>query len=142
MTISLAPGGCESVTSLADTNTSGTLRYALGQANNSASINSIIISSATTGTITLTSNLPDITQSVEIHGTGRDTTTIDGNSLYRAITNTTNGITITVKDLTFTRGKNEQGGIVNTSNSSTPTTFNITNVKFNNSSGTAWFSTV
>ena len=139
VTISLAPGGCESVTSLADTNTSGTLRYALGQANNSASINSIIISSATTGTITLTSNLPDITQSVEIHGTGRDTTTIDGNSLYRAITNTTNGITITVKDLTFTRGKNEQGGIVNTSNSSTPTTFNITNVKFNNSSGTAWF---
>ena len=138
-TISLAPGNCESVTSLADTNTSGTLRYALGQANSSASINSIIISSATTGTITLTSNLPAITASVEIHGTGRDTTTIDGNGLYRAITNTTNGITITVKDLTFTRGKDEQGGIVNTNNSSTPTTFNITNVKFNNSLGTAWF---
>jgi len=139
VTISLAPGGCESVTSLADTNTSGTLRYALGQANSSTSINSIIISSATTGTITLTSNLPAITQSVEIHGTGRDTTIVDGNSLYRAITNTTNAITITIKDLTFTRGKNEDGGIVNTSTSSTPATFNITNVKFNNSSGTAWF---
>lgn len=138
-TISLAPGDCESVTSLADTNTSGTLRYALGQANGSASINSIIVSSATTGTITLTSNLPAITQSVEIHGTGRDTTTIDGNSLYRAITNTTNAITITVKDLTFTRGKNEEGGILNTISETTPTTFNITNVKFNNSSGTAWF---
>ena len=139
VTISLAPGSCEVVSSLADTNTSGTLRYAITQANGSSAINSIIFSSATTGTITLTSDLPTLTQSVEIHGTGRDTTTISGNSLYRAVNNATNGLTVTIKDLTFTSGKNADGGIVNTGSSSTSSTFNITNVKFTSSSGKAWF---
>ena len=124
------------VTSLGDDGSDGTLRWAINQANaNSGGIYDAI-DITTEGTITLTSDLPSITEGVTITGTGMATTIIDGDNLYRSLNN--NGTrTIAVSDMTFKRGKATNGGIGYTNNGGT---FTFIRVKFTDmASGSAWF---
>lgn len=101
------------VTSLLDDGSSGTLRWAITQANATAGGIYDAITITTEGTITLSSDLPAITAGVTITGTGMTTTIIDGNNLWRAIYN--NGSrTIVIEDMTFKQGKNVSwnGGLI------------------------------
>jgi hypothetical protein len=121
------------VTNLLDDGSAGSLRWAINAANASQTINTINFDSNNTGTITLTSDLPTITDAVTITGTGMATTIIDGDNLYRSINN--NGSrSITIEDMTFKQGKNATGGIVWTNNG----TFIVNNVKFTASQGYVW----
>ena len=124
------------VTSLEDTSDPGTLRWAINQANATAGGIHDAITIATEGTITLTSDLPAITEGVTITGTGMATTIIDGDNQWRSLNN--NGTrTISVSDMTFKRGKAVNGGIGYTNNGGT---FTFTRVKFTDmASGSAWF---
>ena len=124
------------VENLSDTSDSGSLRWAITTANASATINTITFASGNTGTITLTSDLPAITDSVTITGTGMATTIIDGNNLWRAIYN--NGArTIVIEDMTFKQGKNVSwnGGLIY--NASGTMTFN--RIKISNHSSWAFY---
>lgn len=122
------------VTSLADDGSEGTLRWAINQANATSGGIYDSISFAAEGTITLTSSLPAITQSVTITGSGMSKTIIDGNNQFRSIYN--NGSrSISISDLTFKRGANATGGIVWSNNG----TFTVTNVKFTDSQNYAWY---
>jgi hypothetical protein len=124
------------VTSLLDDGSSGTLRWAITQANANAGGIYDAIDITTEGTITLTSDLPAITAGVTITGTGMTTTIIDGNNLYRAIYN--NGSrTIVIEDITFKQGKNVEwdGGLIY--NASGTMTFN--RIKISNHSSWAFY---
>lgn len=135
-TTTLPPATSLVVTSLDDDTSSGTLRWAITQANAQSGgiYDSISFASGVNGTITLTSDLPAITAGVSITGNGVTNTIIDGNNLYRAIYN--NGQrNITISDMTFKQGKNTTGGIVWTNQG----TFTVTNVKFTASQGYAWY---
>ncbi len=124
------------VENLSDTSDSGSLRWAITTANASATINTITFASGNTGTITLTSDLPAITDGVTITGTGMATTIIDGNNLWRAIYN--NGArTIAIEDMTFKQGKNVSwnGGLIY--NASGTMTFN--RIKISNHSSWAFY---
>ena len=66
---------------------------------------------ATNGTITLTSSLPQITQSVTITGNGKTNTIIDGNYLYRPF-NIASGRTLTVSNMTLKQGPSANGGLI------------------------------
>lgn len=124
------------VTSLLDDGSNGTLRWAITQANAQAGgiYDSIVITQA--GTITLTSDLPAITAGVSITGTGRNTTIIDGNNLYRQIYSS-GARTVTIQDLTLKQGKNVSwnGGTIYNSQG----TFTITNVHITASPGWAFY---
>jgi hypothetical protein len=111
------------VENLSDTSDSGSLRWAITTANASATINTITFAPGNTGTITLTSDLPAITDDITITGTGMATTIIDGNNLYRAIYNS-GSRTIVIEDMTFKQGKNVSwnGGLIY--NASGTMTFN------------------
>ncbi len=120
------------VTSLADDGSNGTLRWAINQANATVGgmYDTIIVPE---GTITLTSDLPSITDNLTVNGSGLALTIIDGKNLYRSIYN--NGSrAITLQDLTFKQGKNTTGGIVWTDGG----TLNVNRVKFTASQGYAW----
>jgi hypothetical protein len=124
------------VENLSDTSDSGSLRWAITTANASATINTITFAPGNTGTITLTSDLPAITDGVTITGTGMATTIIDGNNLWRAIYN--NGArTIAIEDMTFKQGKNVSwnGGLIY--NASGTMTFN--RIKISNHSSWAFY---
>jgi hypothetical protein len=124
------------VTSLLDDGSSGTLRWAITQANATAGGIYDAIDITTEGTITLTSDLPAITAGVTITGTGMATTIIDGNNLWRAIYN--NGSrTIVIEDITFKQGKNVSwdGGLIY--NASGTMTFN--RIKISNHSSWAFY---
>ena len=122
------------VTSLADDGSEGTLRWAINQANAASGGIYDSIAIMTEGTITLTANLPSITQSVSITGAGMAKTIIDGNNQYRSIYN--NGTRdISISNLTFKKGANATGGIVWANNG----TFTVTNVKFTESQNYAWY---
>ena len=130
-----APTALE-VTSLLDDGSSGTLRWAINQANANAGGIYDAIDITTEGTITLTSDLPNITAGVTITGTGMTTTIIDGNNLWRAIYN--NGSrTIVIEDMTFKQGKNVSwnGGLIY--NGSGTMTFN--RIKISNHSSWAFY---
>jgi hypothetical protein len=99
------------VTSLDDTADQGTLRWAITQANaNSGGIYDLITFSVS-GTITLTSNLPNISQNLTIDGPGKDVLTISGADTYQ-IFNINQNITLTASDLTLSDGKQSSGGMV------------------------------
>ena len=88
------------VSSLADTNTLGTLRYALA---NAGSGDTIVFANGLTGTITLTSTLPTITQNLTITGLGSTNTLISGNNLYQVLS-VAAGATVTISSLTVENG--------------------------------------
>lgn len=98
------------VASLLDDGSVGTLRWAINQANATSGgiYDSIQIP---TGTITLTSALPNIAQNLTIVGSGKTSTVIDGDSQFR-IFNVNNNISLTVSDLTLKRGQNTNGGLI------------------------------
>ena len=134
-TTTLPPATSLEVTSLDDTTSAGSLRWAITQANAQSGgiYDSITFADGLNGTIALTSDLPAITASVSITGNGMANTIVDGDNLYRAIYN--NGQTnIVISDMTFTQGKNTSGGIVWTNNG----TFTVNNVKFTASQNYAW----
>lgn len=81
--ITLPPTSLE-VTSTADSTESGTLRWAILQANATAGGIYDLITIKTTQPIVLTSNLPLITQTVTITSANKATSIIDGNALYSA----------------------------------------------------------
>lgn len=101
------------VTSLADTTDVGTLRWAIAQANTlSGGINdSITFDSSLSGTITLTSALPAISQNVNITGPGQSVISIDGAGAYRPFM-VNSGVSLTLSNLTLKRGQNTNGGLI------------------------------
>jgi hypothetical protein len=98
------------VTSLSDDGSSGTLRWAINQANSQSGgiYDSITLP---TGVINLTSALPTITQNLTISGNGKTSTVIDGVGQYR-IFNINTGVSFTVSDLTLKGGQNTNGGLI------------------------------
>ena len=135
-TTTLPPATSLEVTSLDDTTSAGTLRWAITQANaqNGGIYDDITFADGLVGTITLTSDLPAITQGVSITGNGMTNTIVDGNNLYRAIYN--NGQrNIVISNMTFKQGKNATGGIAWLNQG----TLTVTNVKFTASQGYAWY---
>jgi hypothetical protein len=119
-----------------DDGSSGTLRWAITQANATAGGIYDAIDITTEGTITLTSDLPAITAGVTITGTGMTTTIIDGNNSWRAIYNNGSRI-IVIEDMTFKQGKNVSwnGGLIY--NASGTMTFN--RIKISNHSSWAFY---
>jgi hypothetical protein len=113
------------VTSLDDTTSSGTLRWAITQANDTAGGIYDLITFDVNGTITLTSALPAISQSVTITGNGRTNTIIDGNNLYRPLY-IQSGKTLTVSDMTLKQGQLTNGGLIYNSQG----TVLATNIRF------------
>jgi hypothetical protein len=99
------------VTSLDDTTANGTLRWAITQANAQSGGIYDSITFGVNGTITLTSALPQISQSVVITGNGRTDTIIDGNNLYRPF-HVQSGKTLTVSDMTLKQGQATSGGLI------------------------------
>jgi hypothetical protein len=92
------------VTSLSDDGSAGTLRWAITQANTTAGADTIAVDNSLNGTITLTSNLPAITEALTINGNGQSNLTIDGAGSFRPFTVTTNGVQFTLTDVTLRRG--------------------------------------
>src|SRR5210317_584127 len=80
------------VTSLADDGAVGTLREAITTANLTAGDDVITFASGLSGTITLTSALPTISDNLTVTGPGESDLTIDGDAQFRVFdTTTTNG---------------------------------------------------
>ena len=113
------------VTSLDDTTSNGTLRWAITQANATAGGIYDNITFDVNGTITLTSALPQISQNVTITGNGRTNTIIDGNNAYR-IFYVQSGKTLTVSDMTLKQGQSTNGGLIFNSQG----TVTATNIRF------------
>lgn len=129
-TTTIAPATSLQVISLLDDGSSGTLRWAIAQANaTSGGIYDSIIFDIN-GTITLSSALPQITQNLVITGNGRTNTIIDGNNLYRVFY-VTSGKTLTVSDMTFKQGQATNGGLIYNSQG----TVVATNIRFTAMSG-------
>ena len=106
------------VTSLLDDASSGTLRWAITQANSNADASVIDFDAALTGTITLTSNLPNITYNLNITGSGKQKITLSGNNLYKMFV--ANGPTFSISSLTLTKGSSGSstaGSIISASGS-------------------------
>jgi hypothetical protein len=77
------------VNSLGDTGagsgTTGDLRYAINQSNGTPGANTITFAPGIAGTISLTSQLPPITNDVTIQGPGKENLVIDGGSMFRVL---------------------------------------------------------
>ena len=146
------------VTSLTDDGTSGTLRWAMETANADININEIIFDTGLTGTITLTSNLPNVSSNLVISGPGATDITISGDNQFKMFV-INSGFTLDVTGFTFANSANDynngtifavSGSTVNASGIvvsgitySTPfwsksnnSVINITNSTFNNNSAT------
>ncbi|TLP79083.1 thrombospondin type 3 repeat-containing protein [Maribacter sp. ACAM166] len=144
------------VTSLADDGTSGTLRWAMTTANADININEIIFDSGLSGTLTLTSNLPNVASNMVITGPGPSAIKISGDNQYKMFVVNT-GIVLDISGFTATKSASEynKGNIFHVSRStvnasdmvftgitnSTPfvswegnSALNISNSTFNNNS--------
>ena len=99
-------GATCTVTSTADTNTSGTLRNCLGNLATGTAADTNVVTFTATGTITLTSALPDIENGVTITGPGANKLTIDGGGKYQAMPiGTSSGApAVSISGLTFANG--------------------------------------
>lgn len=130
-----APAVSYTVNSLADTNTgsgtSGTLRFCINASNTAGGTNTLSFS--VTGTISLTSSLPDINSNLTIDGPGPSLLTISGNNSVRVV-RIQDGHTVTFMDLTIANGNANslQGGAID-ANASTVT---LQNCVFNNNRAT------
>jgi hypothetical protein len=118
------------VTSLLDDGSVGTLRWAINQAN---AISGGIYDSITfgiDGTVSLTSALPQITQSVTVTGNGIANTIIDGNNSYRLFDVRT-ARTLTISNMTLKRGQSTSGGLIYINNG----TVNASNMRLTSMTG-------
>ena len=118
------------VTNLSDTSDSGSLRWAITTANASATINTITFASGNTGTITLTSALPAISDNLTITGAGLTSTIIDGNNLYRPF-NIASTKSLTISAMTLKKGQATDGGLISNGGG----TLSATNIRFTAMSG-------
>lgn len=100
LAVTLPPTSLE-VTSTADSTASGTLRWAILQANATAGGIYDLITIKTTEPIVLTSNLPLITQNVTITSANRATSIIDGNALYTAFDVRGAALTLNLSNVTI-----------------------------------------
>lgn len=137
--VSPAHAATFTVTSTADDGSTGTLRWAITQANSSAGSDTIDFDGSVSGVITLTSNLPSITDTLTITGPGQNILSIDGANLYRPFTFTFGsnaGKVLTLSDLTLRRGGGAgEGQVIFNSRG----TINATNVTFEDTFRTAVF---
>jgi hypothetical protein len=91
----------------------GTLRQAIIDANATAGADTINFQAGVTGTITLGSSLPAITESVMISGPGAGVVTVSGASTFQVF-NIGVGVTASISGLTISNGfSNDGGGILN-----------------------------
>ena len=118
------------VTSLADDGSSGTLRWAITQANATSGGIYDSITFDVNGIIVLTSALPQISQSVTITGNGRTDTIVDGNNLYRPFY-VQSGKTLTISNMTLKQGQVANGGLIYNSQG----TVVATNIRFTGMNG-------
>src|SRR5690554_5702412 len=102
---SLAQGEV-TVTSLVDDNSPGTLRWAMDMANSDSDINEIIFDPSLSGTITLTSNLPNVSSNMIITGPGASGITISGDNQYRMFVISAGSI-LDISGITFTSSAND-----------------------------------
>ncbi len=103
------------VNTLADTSSSGTLRWAITEANNHAGADDITFDPSLSGTITLTSDLPNITESLTITGPGQTVLTIDGDNSYLAFRldfGSPSSVVLAISDLTLRRGDGNNFGLI------------------------------
>jgi hypothetical protein len=96
------------VTSTADTNINGTLRYCLNNLASGSAASTNTINFSVTGTITLTSTLPDIENGVTIDGPGANQLTISGANSYLVLS-IGNG-NVNLRGLTVANGNNVNAG--------------------------------
>ncbi len=103
------------VTNLADSG-DGSFRQAILELNNSNDPDNLILfAPELTGVIALASDLPTVSEPVEIRGPGRDRLTINGqNNVIFTIDDGFNGnsATVEISGLTLTNGQNTDGGAV------------------------------
>lgn len=118
------------VTSLLDDGSSGTLRWAITQANATAGGIYDSITFDINGTITLASALPQITQNLTVTGNGRTKTVISGNNAYRPF-NIASTKSLTISDMTLQNGQSTNGGLVFNGSG----TLSANNVRFTGMSG-------
>ncbi|MDB4797329.1 hypothetical protein OAG94_02070, partial [bacterium] len=100
-----------SVTNTLDDESTGSFRSAIISANASSTINSIVFDAGVSGTITLTSDLPGITNDLTITGPGESVLAISGDNTY-AMFSVSSGKTLTLSGLTFTENKSGNGSII------------------------------
>jgi hypothetical protein len=100
------------VSSTADTNINGTLRYCLNNLGTGAAVDTNAITFSVTGKIALTGALPDIEDGVTITGPGATNLTIDGGGLYQAISigAASGGPAVSISGLTFANGRASTNG--------------------------------
>jgi hypothetical protein len=103
------------------TNTDCTLRQAILDANPNAGADTIVFASGLTGTITLGSDLPTITDPVTIQGPGASVIEVSGNDAHRIfdLRPATGGDPVSISGLTLSHGKSdssttqsEEGGAI------------------------------
>ena len=97
-----------SVTNTLDDGSTGSFRSAITSANTSAGVSEIVFDSGLSGTITLTSDLPGITDDLTITGPGASVLAISGDNTY-AMFSVSSGKTLTLSGLTFTENKSGNG---------------------------------
>ncbi|MDB4811076.1 DUF5011 domain-containing protein, partial [Akkermansiaceae bacterium] len=127
------------VSTLADDGNEGSFRSGIIAANGSSAIDTITFEQGVSGTITLTSDLPAITENLTITGpSGSESVTISGNDQYAMFS--VSGKTLTLSDLTFTEIKSvsgENGSIITLAEANAVATgITVTG----NTNGTAFFS--
>jgi hypothetical protein len=87
----------------------GSLRQAILDANGNLEADSIDFAAGLTGTITLMSSLPEITEDVMINGPGAQMLTVSGNSTLRVF-DIAPGVTTSISGLTISNGTAILGG--------------------------------
>jgi hypothetical protein len=121
------------VTSLNDDGSSGTLRWAINQVNGDVNINQIEFTPGLKGTITLTSDLPNITSNLNIIGPGVHDLTISGNNLYKMFI-INNGSVLTLSGITFTANTSSNGSIFRADNNNSSIVANSISITANTGS--------
>ncbi|MDB4375216.1 pentapeptide repeat-containing protein, partial [bacterium] len=114
------------VSTLADDGTSGSFRSGIIAANGSSAIDTIGFEEGLSGTITLTSDLPQITESLTITGpSGSESVTISGDNSWNMFS-VSSGKLLTLSELTFTKNSPSGGGSIISLNNSDAVATSIT----------------
>ena len=95
----------------------GTLQAAIAQAN-AQTANQYLITFTVTGTIDLTSALPDLANNITIQGPGASSVAVSGggSSSSFSVFTVNSGVTASISGLTISNGNSDGGGVYNTGN--------------------------